>query len=81
MESMWPSSVLPRWLNVLQEQENPPIVLMALVDAEYKFIDVDCGANGYVSDGGVFAATSLREALEDGTIGLPAPVVTHLYPT
>ena len=49
------------------------ILLMALVDADYKFIYVDCGANGSGSDGGVFAATALREALEDGTIGLPPP--------
>ena len=46
---------------------------MALVDADYKFIYVNCGANGSGSDGGVFNATALREALEDGTIGLPPP--------
>ena len=49
------------------------IVLMALVDADYKFLYVDCGANGAGSDGGVFNDTLLREGLEEGTIGLPPP--------
>ena len=49
------------------------IVLMALVDADYKFLNVDCGANGAGSDGGVFSTTVLREALEEGTLGLSPP--------
>jgi len=49
------------------------IVLLALVDADYKFLFVDVGANGAGSDGGVFAETSLREGLEDDSIGLPPP--------
>ena len=49
------------------------IVLMALVDADYKFMTVDVGAPGAGSDGGVFANMELRECFEDGSIGLPAP--------
>jgi hypothetical protein len=49
------------------------IVLMAVVDGDYKFIYVDVGANGSCSDGGVFINTSLREAIEDGTAGIPDP--------
>ena len=49
------------------------IVLMAVADADYKFLFCDVGATGCSSDGGIFSATTLREALEKNTIGLPAP--------
>jgi hypothetical protein len=39
-------------------------VLMALVDAEYKFIAVNIGCDGRISDGGVFSASGLPEFLE-----------------
>lgn len=47
------------------------IVLMALVDAEYKFLYIDVGCNGRVSDGGVFNNCSLATALEDNCLGVP----------
>ncbi|KAK3095749.1 hypothetical protein FSP39_018566 [Pinctada imbricata] len=47
------------------------IVLMALVDADYKFLYVDIGASGSSSDDGVFGETELKEALEAGDIGVP----------
>ena len=50
-----------------------PILLMALVDGNYQFLLVDVGPNAAGSDGGVFDRTDLREALENGTIGLPPP--------
>lgn len=49
------------------------IVLLALVDANYKFIYVDVGTNGRISDGGVFRNSSLANALQDDFLGLPAP--------
>lgn len=49
------------------------IVLMAVVNANYEFIYVDVGANGRVSDGGVWANTTLSRHLEEGTAGLPEP--------
>jgi hypothetical protein len=49
------------------------VVLLAVVDAEYKFLYVDIGASGSGSDAGVFSQTELKEALENGTIGLPEP--------
>ena len=47
------------------------IVLMALVDANYKFIYINVGAAGGGSDGGVFADTMLRKLLEADDLGLP----------
>ena len=48
------------------------IVLMALVDADYKFIWVGIGANGSVSDAAIFSQSELIEITENGTIGFPA---------
>ncbi|XP_064626593.1 putative nuclease HARBI1 [Lineus longissimus] len=47
------------------------IVLLAVVDANYKFTYVDVGCNGRVSDGGVYRESSLNAALETNTVGLP----------
>ena len=53
------------------------IVLMALVDANRRFIFVDIGCNGRVSDGGVFGQTTLYNYLEDQTnpLNIPPPQV------
>lgn len=47
-------------------------MLLALVDADYKFIWVDVGANGSSSDAQVFNNSDLKKAIEDGTTGFPA---------
>lgn len=47
------------------------IVLMALVDANYKFLYVDVARNGRISDGGVFNRCSLSTALEQNTLNIP----------
>jgi len=47
------------------------IVLMALVDADYKFIHVNVGAAGRESDGGVYQNTALCKAVDKNTIGVP----------
>jgi hypothetical protein len=49
-------------------------VLLAVVDAEYKFLYVDVGCNGRVSDRGVFNRCSLYHALETGTVELPPAI-------
>ena len=47
--------------------------MLALVNANYKFLYVDVGANGACSDAGIFTATDLRLAIEKNFLGLPAP--------
>ncbi|XP_035673121.1 protein ALP1-like [Branchiostoma floridae] len=53
------------------------ISLMALVDADYRFIWADIGGLGSASDAQVFSqvfnASELKECIEDGTIGFPDP--------
>lgn len=40
------------------------IVLMALVDADLKFLFVDVGRNGRMNDSGIWGACKLKEAME-----------------
>ena len=47
------------------------IVLGALADAEYKFLYVNVGCKGRVSDGGVFKNSELYHLLVNGEINLP----------
>ena len=49
-------------------------MLLAVVDAEYKFLYVDVGCNGRVSDGGVCNRCSLYHGLETGTVELPPAI-------
>lgn len=48
------------------------IVLMALVDADKKFIFVDVGAYGKNSDGSIFGNSELGKRLQNGTLQLPS---------
>ena len=47
------------------------IVLLALVDADYKFVYVNIGYQGRISDGGVFKNSELYHLLVNGEINLP----------
>lgn len=47
------------------------IVLQALVDANYRFVNIDVGGYGKQSDGGTFKASSLYKKLSQGTLNLP----------
>ena len=49
------------------------IVLLALVDADYKFIYVDVGCNGRISDGGVFRNSTLSKAIYENLLNIPPP--------
>ena len=49
------------------------LVLLALVDAEYKFLWVNMGAYGSSSDAQMFNHSKLRRKIEDGTLGLSPP--------
>ncbi len=47
---------------------------MAHVDADYKFIWIDVGANGSASDIQIFHSSERYECIETGQIGLPPAV-------
>ena len=49
------------------------IILLALVDAEYRFIWCNTGGSGSASDAGLFNSSRLRPALENNALGLPDP--------
>ena len=49
------------------------IVLLAVVDANYKFLYVDVGCNGRVSDVGVFRNSSLSTGLEVNSLNTSPP--------
>ena len=49
------------------------IILMALVDGDYKFSWVDVGSNGSAGDAQVFNKSELKECIEEDTVGVPAP--------
>lgn len=49
------------------------IVLLALVDADYRFLAVDIGGFGSNSDGGIFAKSNFGKALQAGELDVPPP--------
>ncbi|GFX90411.1 DDE Tnp4 domain-containing protein [Trichonephila clavipes] len=50
------------------------IILLACVDANYKFVLVDIVAEGHNSDGGVFKNSIFGQSLEKGTLQRPCPL-------
>lgn len=49
------------------------VVLLALVDAQLRFIFVDIGTNGRQSDSGIWNRSSLKKHLENNSIHIPEP--------
>ncbi len=49
------------------------IILMALVDDNYKFTWIEVGANGPSSDAQIFEDCGLKQAIEKHVIGFPPP--------
>ncbi|XP_048245223.1 uncharacterized protein LOC125376877 [Haliotis rufescens] len=49
------------------------IVLMAMVDADYKFLWADVVSPGASSDAQIYNESELKQMAEDGTIGFPTP--------
>ena len=47
------------------------IVLLALVDVDYKFLYAEVGCNGKISDGGVYCNTSLCDAIQNNILNIP----------
>lgn len=58
------------------------IVLMAIVDSNYKFVIIDVGSKGRFSDGGIFSTSIFSKKMRSGTLQLPPPKVLPLieYP-
>lgn len=49
------------------------IVLLAIVDADYKFITIDVGSYGRNSDGGIFSNSIIGKKLHNTTLNIPKP--------
>lgn len=67
--------IIQRPENTMSEYYNykgtQSIVLLAIVDANYRFIWVDIGCQGRISDGGVFSNTSFYKKVQNGNLNLP----------
>ena len=48
------------------------LVLLALVNEEYRFMWIECWSSGFCSDAQIFNRSDLREKIEDGSFGLLA---------
>ena len=47
------------------------VVLLALADAHLRFLYIDVGTNGRVSDGGVYAKSMLKQAMDGNHLNMP----------
>lgn len=49
------------------------MVLLAVVDANYRFVYVNVGSQGRLSEGGFFAHSKLHRAMDEGLLNVPPP--------
>ena len=49
-------------------------MLLAIVDYDYKFLFVDVGCQGRITDGRLYRNSTFYKALENGSLNLPDPV-------
>ena len=49
------------------------MVLLGLVDNEYRFMYIDCGAIGSECEAGIFAQTRLRRIVDEELAHIPGP--------
>ena len=49
------------------------VVLLALVNADYKFLWVNVESSGSSSDAQIFNCSKLKRRIENGTLGIPPP--------
>ena len=49
------------------------LMLIALIDTDYKFLWVDVGSSGSSSDGEIFNHSNLKKRIENGILALLAP--------
>ena len=49
------------------------LLLLALVDADYKFLWVNVGTSGSSSDAQIFNRSKLKRRIQNRTLGLPPP--------
>lgn len=49
------------------------IVLLVVVDAHLKFVYIDVGTNGKISDRGVWAKSKLKKTIDSGNLNIPYP--------
>ena len=49
------------------------IILMGIVNAQYKFLWIDIGANGLCGDSTIWNDSDLKSAIRNHTLGLPPP--------
>lgn len=57
------------------------MLLLALVDANYRFIYVDIGASGRAGDASVFSESTLKKALGNSTLNLPPAATIEGIPS